>query len=113
MRTARLAVTVSAWCVVGIVAGGCSSGEGDSTAAPAPTTTAQPTTTRAPAPIGDPLKVTCGQYTELDKASQLAVVKAIYSDEPSKNDDRVSMVDLMCSSSFVRDKPVKDAMPHQ
>ncbi|MFD3510764.1 hypothetical protein [Nocardia sp. NPDC058666] len=112
MRQARSAIALSALCLAGFVVGGCSSEGADSTASsPTSSTTAPRTTTPAKATVGDPLAVTCGQYTDLDKASQLQVIVAVYGNDPAKNDDRVSMVDLLCMSDLVRDKPVKDAMP--
>lgn len=119
MKTARSAYALSAIVFAAIVVGGCSTDEATSSstststsAAPGTSTT---TTTSAqaapPATVDDPLSVTCGQFTKLDKAAQLQVIQAIFGDDPAKNDDQVSLADLLCLSDYVQDKPVKDALP--
>ncbi|WP_280359172.1 hypothetical protein [Nocardia otitidiscaviarum] len=119
MKTARSAYALSAIVLAAIVVGGCSTDEATSSstststsAAPGTSTT---TTTSAqaapPATVDDPLSVTCGQFTKLDKAAQLQVIQAIFGDDPAKNDDQVSLADLLCLSDYVQDKPVKDALP--
>ncbi|MBF6135014.1 hypothetical protein IU501_18645 [Nocardia otitidiscaviarum] len=120
MKTARSAYALSAIVFAAIVVGGCSADEATSSStststSAAPGTSATTTTTSAqaapPATVDDPLSVTCGQFTKLDKAAQLQVIQAIFGDDPAKNDDQVSLADLLCLSDYVQDKPVKDALP--
>ncbi|WP_282780140.1 hypothetical protein [Nocardia sp. CC201C] len=123
MKTARAACALSAMVLAVIVVGGCSADEATpasaststSTAVAATSTTTTTTKTSAqaapPATVDDPLSVTCGQFTKLDKAAQLQVIQAIFGDDPAKNDDQVSLADLLCLSDYVQDKPVKDALP--